>query len=80
MIIDIIAKFSCDRCGKEFTVEIDPASPCKNGMTVFEIAEDHICAGHSIGEDYCCSMCECKHLCGKCTEEMDENIESPVCK
>ncbi len=80
MIIDIIATFSCDRCGREFGVEIDPASPCRDGMTVFEIAEDHICAGKSINEDYCCSMQGDNHLCGKCTEEADKDIESPVYK
>lgn len=46
MIIDIKAKFSCDDCGTEFIVGIDPGFVPPDKCSAFFIAEEAIRAGY----------------------------------
>ena len=42
MIVEIEAKFSCDDCGTEFVVGLDPGYDPPDNWTVMDIAEDSI--------------------------------------
>lgn len=50
MIVEVEAKFSCDECGTEFVLSLDPAYSPPNGWSVFEIAEDAIRAGRQYSD------------------------------
>ena len=45
MLVEIKAKFSCDDCGTEFLVDLEPAYEPLAGISVFAIAEDAIRGG-----------------------------------
>lgn len=80
MIMRIEAWFSCDDCGMEFTVAIDPAKICSGGWSMMLVAEDSIrggegyddgdeTRGHSRGSG--CVTAEGRHYCDACTKRMD---------
>lgn len=79
MLVEIEAKFSCDDCGTEFFVTLDPAYVPPKGWSVFAVAEDKVRTGDSyydyvdgmghgvgsLGEDG-------RHYCAKCTRRNDK--------
>lgn len=83
MIVEIKAKFSCDECGTEFLVSMDPATDPPAGWSVFDLAEDAIRAGHDYEDghepqsDWIGSVEGDRHLCGKCTRKSDQE-EQPT--
>jgi len=79
MLVEIKAKFSCDDCGTEFLVDLEPAYEPLAGISVFAIAEDAIRGGSyedavdvvqgpwrsgSVGDDG-------RHYCAECTLKHD---------
>lgn len=78
MIVDIKAKFSCDECGTEFIVSIDPPYEPPAGWSMFDVAEDAIRGGqdyedgHEPQSDYIGSVQDDRHLCGRCTRKADQ--------
>ena len=80
-LIEIRARFRCDDCGREFSVQLDPVDKPPTGWSVFDVAEDAIRGGAGyIGPDVTGSVQKSdtisdkdnKHLCGTCTEKTDE--------
>lgn len=45
MLVEIEAKFSCDECGTEFFVTLEPSYCPRAGLSVFAVAEDAIRGG-----------------------------------
>lgn len=80
MIQHIEAQFSCDDCGTEFTVKLDPAyipptSP--TSWSIFDVAEDAIRAGltyedatDDLGKIGSVSKSG-RHYCNRCTKKHD---------
>lgn len=77
MIVEIEAKFSCDDCGTEFVVGLDPAIDLPPGWTLYDAAEDAVRGGSeyrdghgradavgSVGDDG-------RHYCDRCTRKRD---------
>ena len=48
MIVRIQATFSCDDCGTEFWMNIDPAYVPQSNQSIFDVAEDRV----RYGTDY----------------------------
>lgn len=80
MIVEIKAKFSCDDCGTEFLVPLDPATVTSEGDSIFFLAEESVragleyedgdenreCAGiGAVGEDG-------RHYCDRCRRLRDQ--------
>mgnify|MGYP003520882636 FL=1 len=81
MIVEIEAKFSCDDCGTEFIVTIDPAYVPPKEWSVFSIAEDAVRLGTTYrdGRDGDRSLADSgsvdgdgRHYCAKCTRKRDD--------
>lgn len=77
MIIEIKAKFSCDDCGTEFFVSLDPGYAPPGEWTVFDVAVDTIRAGltyeDATDDKYGSgSVEEERHYCARCTKKMDQ--------
>jgi len=76
MIIDIKAKFSCDRCGREFTLKIDPVDNIPADWSMFDKAVDAIRGsyGYEDGEGsygrYASTDGE-RHYCHPCTDKIE---------
>lgn len=51
MIVKVEAKFSCDECGAQFTLALDPAYSPPGGWSVFDIAEDAIRSGRQYSDE-----------------------------
>lgn len=73
MILEIRARFSCDRCAAEFTVPLDPAYQPPSGWCILQVAEDGIRSGldyrdskDRFGIDFG-SVRKNKHLCADCS-------------
>lgn len=82
MLIEIRAKFNCDHCGKEFSVEIDSGSKPSHEWSIYEDAlkgslkyEGPKSRNGRLGST---SFQQNKHLCGVCTEEYDANSTEEV--
>ena len=76
MLAEIKARFSCDDCGTEFLIAIDPASQPPEGWSMFDMAEDAICGwldyedGHDEDEPGGGGSVEDdRHLCRRCTRK-----------
>lgn len=78
MIIEIKAKFSCDDCGTEFFIKLDPAFNTKaEAWTLMDVAEDFISSSYfdsyedGTDRDYegYASIEGERHLCCRCTEK-----------
>lgn len=78
MIVDIEAKFSCDDCGTEFMVRLDPAYEPPNGWSVHAVAEDSVRQGlnYRDGTDVVYGSGSVdgdgRHYCHQCTQRRDE--------
>jgi hypothetical protein len=78
VIVEIKAKFSCDECGTEFVVSMDPSFSAPPDLTLFDLAEDAISSGrdyedgHEPSMGYTGSVDDGRHLCGRCTHEADQ--------
>lgn len=76
MIQHIESQFSCDDCGTEFIVKLDPVWTLPDGWSLFDIAEDAIRRGLSysdaaeyvVGRDSYCGRVDAdgRHLCRRC--------------
>jgi hypothetical protein len=79
VIVEIEAKFSCDDCGTEFMVTLDPAYEPPSGWSIHAVAEDAIRQGLSyrdaqdvhfglglVGDDG-------RHYCDGCRKPRDES-------
>lgn len=79
MLIEIQAKFSCDDCGTEFSVTVDPALVMPTGWSVFDVAEDAVRGGfgyedaHEPRSSYVGMVEDDRHLCGRCAEKLCKN-------
>lgn len=83
MIVEIEAKFSCDDCGTEFFVGLDPAYEPPAGWSIFAVAEDAIRGGQKYSDavDYAHggpwgpwksgSVEDGRHYCAQCTKKCD---------
>lgn len=80
-IVNIRATISCDACGREFRVEMDPASKVPAGWTLWDDAQDAVRGGSIVpekGQDILdvlgssCSVQDDKMLCGDCTRAADK--------
>lgn len=76
MLVEIEAKFSCDDCGTEFIVRLDPAAVPEFGWTLFEEAEDAIRAGSEYRDGFerpgaIGSVDDGRHYCDRCTLKHD---------
>lgn len=76
MIREIRARFSCDDCGAEFTVDLDPGYDPPEDWTVMDVAEDAIRGGTTYRdgtkERYGAgSVQDDRHLCAACTKKRD---------
>lgn len=76
MLVEIQAKFSCDDCGTEFLVTMDPAYNPPEGWSVFDVAEDAVRGGlgyedaHEPRSAYVGMVEDNRHLCGRCAEKL----------
>lgn len=81
MIVEIKAKFSCDDCGTEFFVGMDPAYEPPAGWSVFAIAEDAIRKGDSYEDatdaliGYGSVGSDGRHYCTRCTNKRERSVE-----
>ncbi len=71
MLVEILARFQCDVCGKEFPIEIDPARNPPAGWSIFEVAEDSIrgTALHNGG-----MVVDGNHLCDQCGRKAEKKL------
>lgn len=79
MIVEIEAKFSCDDCGTEFIVTLDPAYDPPSEWTLFDVAVDAVRAGSHYRDGFddpietgCGSVDEERHYCARCTKQRDK--------
>lgn len=76
-ILKVIAHAECDECGKQFKVNVDPASSCES-WSVHDFAVDAVRGGHvepERGESYLTAFSSVQNdkiLCVDCTTEEDE--------
>lgn len=71
----ILATITCDGCGKQFKVELDPAYTPPPKWSLFDVAEDAVRGGHihQGGITDFCSVQDDKMLCTPCTNAADAN-------
>lgn len=79
-LIEVRATFECDGCGRQFSVEVDPAASAPQGWDMMNVAIDAVrgSVGYKsrIGSGPS-SVQNDKCLCGDCTRKEDTKTPEP---
>lgn len=76
MILEIIAKFSCDECGGRITVGLEPSQKLPEGWCILDEAVDRVRGGLS-EEGLVSAKDDDTVLCPTCTNKADETGGTP---
>ena len=74
-LINVVAEFGCDFCGRQFVVSIDPAPDVPDGWSTFDVAVDAVrgAVGYRSDDAGLSSVVgEFEVLCATCTRVNDQ--------